>query len=546
MKSKAWWFVAVLLLAAAGGAAWWWLRGDDGAPKYRTAKIEQGPLQAVVSAGGTVNPVVQVSVGSQVSGQIKELLADFNTEVKQGQLIARIDPESIQYKVRQATADVDAARAQALQQQASVVAAEAQVSRARLDADNAARDLARQRELLDKGFISQAAFEAARNTAGTLAEQQKVVQAQLEVSRAQATSARATVAQRAAAQAQAQVDLDRTEIRSPVDGVVIKRSVSVGQTVAASLQAPELFIIARNLSDMQVEVAIDEADIGRVRTGQAVSFTVDAFAGRRYEGKVNTVRKSALNTANVVTYTAVVAFTNTGEQVLPGMTANVRIVTDARADVRKLPNAALRVRLTGVAEPAASEASAAARARAASQPGSGAERNGAGVDGVGGGGGGNGAQQVFREGLATQVGLSAAQLEKVDTLSAALRPRFAALRELPEDERAKAAERVRGELRLQVAALLTPEQKPKYEQWVAETAGRGASTRARVYVLDDDGKPRAVAVRVGISDGSMSELLGGELQLGQEVVTGTLGAANTGPGGGGPGGRQGGGPRGLF
>lgn len=544
MKSKAWWFVAVLLLAAAGGAAWWWLRGDDGAPKYRTAKIEQGPLQAVVSAGGTVNPVVQVSVGSQVSGQIKELLADFNTEVKQGQLIARIDPESIQYKVRQATADVDAARAQALQQQASVVAAEAQVSRARLDADNAARDLARQRELLDKGFISQAAFEAARNTAGTLAEQQKVVQAQLEVSRAQATSARATVAQRAAAQAQAQVDLDRTEIRSPVDGVVIKRSVSVGQTVAASLQAPELFIIARNLSDMQVEVAIDEADIGRVRTGQAVSFTVDAFAGRRYEGKVNTVRKSALNTANVVTYTAVVAFTNTGEQVLPGMTANVRIVTDARADVRKLPNAALRVRLTGVAEPAASEASAAARARAASQPGSGAERNGGGVDGVGGGG--NGAQQAFREGLATQVGLSAAQLEKVDTLSAALRPRFAALRELPEDERAKAAERVRGELRLQVATLLTPEQKPKYEQWVAETADRGASTRARVYVLDDDGKPRAVAVRVGISDGSMSELLGGELQLGQEVVTGTLGAANTGPGGGGPGGRQGGGPRGLF
>ncbi len=544
MKSKAWWFVAVLLLAAAGGAAWWWLRGDDGAPKYRTAKIEQGPLQAVVSAGGTVNPVVQVSVGSQVSGQIKELLADFNTEVKQGQLIARIDPESIQYKVRQATADVDAARAQALQQQASVVAAEAQVSRARLDADNAARDLARQRELLDKGFISQAAFEAARNTAGTLAEQQKVVQAQLEVSRAQATSARATVTQRAAVQAQAQVDLDRTEIRSPVDGVVIKRSVSVGQTVAASLQAPELFIIARNLSDMQVEVAIDEADIGRVRTGQAVSFTVDAFAGRSYEGTVNTVRKSALNTANVVTYTAVVAFTNTGEQVLPGMTANVRIVTDARADVRKLPNAALRVRLTGVAEPAASEASAAARARAASQPGGGAERNGGGVDGVGGGG--NGAQQAFREGLATQVGLSAAQLEKVDTLSAALRPRFAALRELPEDERAKAAERVRGELRLQVAALLTPEQKPKYEQWVAETAGRGASTRARVYVLGDDGKPRAVAVRVGISDGSMSELLGGELQLGQEVVTGTLGAANTGPGGGGPGGRQGGGPRGLF
>ncbi|WP_309626238.1 efflux RND transporter periplasmic adaptor subunit, partial [Methylibium sp.] len=513
---------------------------------YRTAVLERGSLQSAVASSGTVNPVSQVSVGSQVSGQIKEMRADFNTEVKQGQLIARIDPESFEYKVRQASADLESARAAVLNAQANIAAVLAGVSKARLDADNAQRDAVRKQDLLERQFISQADFESSRNTAGTLAEALKVTQAQADVARAQAVAAQAVVRQREAALAQAKVDLEHTEIRSPVDGVVIKRSVSVGQTVAASLQAPELFIIARNLSDMQVEVAIDEADIGRVRTGQAVSFTVDAFAGRRYEGKVNTVRKSALNTANVVTYTAVVAFTNTGEQVLPGMTANVRIVTDARADVRKLPNAALRVRLTGVAEPAASEASAAARARAASQPGSGAERNGAGVDGVGGGGGGNGAQQVFREGLATQVGLSAAQLEKVDTLSAALRPRFAALRELPEDERAKAAERVRGELRLQVAALLTPEQKPKYEQWVAETAGRGASTRARVYVLDDDGKPRAVAVRVGISDGSMSELLGGELQLGQEVVIGTLGAANTGPGGGGPGGRQGGGPRGLF
>lgn len=539
MKRASWrWPIAAIVLVALAGAAWWWWRDGGDVPKYRTARVEQGTLQAAVAAGGTVNPVVQVSVGSQVSGQIKELLADFNTEVKQGQLIARIDPESFRYRVSQATADVDAARAQALQQQANVAAAQAAVSRARLDADNAQRDLKRQQDLLNQGYISEAAFEAVRNTAGTLGEQLKVTQAQLDVSRAQAASAQATVAQRNAALAQARVDLERTEIRSPVDGVVIKRSVSVGQTVAASLQAPELFIIARNLSDMQVEVAIDEADIGRVRPGQPVSFTVDAFPGRSYEGKVDTVRKAATNTANVVTYTVVVAFTNRGAQVLPGMTANVRIVTDARESVLKLPNAALRVRLAGVADPGAS---APAREAAAS-----AAPAGAGDAAPGGRGGGNGALQAFREGLAARVGLTDDQLAKVDAISANLRPKFAALRELPEEERAKAGERVRAELRMQVATLLTPEQKPKYEAYVAELAGRGgpgAMSRGRVYVLGPDGQPRAVAVRLGISDGSMTEVLGGELSAGQEVVTGTAGAA-TAPAGGGN--RAPGMPRGFL
>lgn len=534
--------VVVLLALGAAGAAWWFARGDDGAPKYRTAKLEQGPLQAVVAAGGTVNPVRQVSVGSQVSGQIKELFADFNTEVKEGQLIARIDPESIQYRVRQAQADVDAARAQALQAQANVAAAQAAVSRARLDADNAQRDLLRKQDLLEKQFISQADFETTRNLAGTLAEQLKVTQAQAEVSKAQAISAQATVSQRSAVLAQANVDLARTEIRSPVGGVVVKRSVDVGQTVAASLQAPELFIIARNLSDMQVEVAIDEADIGRVRAGQPASFTVDAFPTRTFEGKVTAVRKAALNTNNVVTYTVVVEFANSGRggtQLLPGMTANARIVTDTREQALKLPNAALRVRLPGVAEPAAPAASRAGGASAAAGP----STPSAPPDGNAPARPGN-PLQAFRDGLATQVGLSAEQLEKVDAITAGLRPRFAALRELPEDERGKAVERVRAELRAQVAGLLTAEQKPKYEQFIAETTERragaagGGSTRGRVYVLDDKGQPQAVAVRLGISDGSMTELLGSNLKLGQEVVTGTLGAAGAG--------NRPGGPRPLF
>ncbi|MBA3625948.1 MAG: efflux RND transporter periplasmic adaptor subunit, partial [Methylibium sp.] len=345
MARTAWILAGSLAIAAAGAAAWWTLRDEDPALSYRTAPVEQGPIEAAVAATGTLNPVAQVSVGSQVSGQIQALFADFNTEVKKGQPIARIDPESFRYRVRQAQADVEASRAQVLQAQAGVAAAQAALSRAKLDADNAARDLGRKQELLDRRFISEAEFETTRNLAGTLAEQVKAVAAQLEVSRAQAVSAQAAVRQREAALAQAQVDLDRTEIRSPVNGVVIKRSVDLGQTVAASLQAPELFIIARNLADMQVEVSIDEADIGRVHAGQPVSFTVDAFPGRDYEGVVAAVRKAALNTQNVITYTVVVSFRQSAAQLLPGMTANVRIVTERRENVVKLPNAALRVRL---------------------------------------------------------------------------------------------------------------------------------------------------------------------------------------------------------
>jgi len=294
MKHMRWWVGGVVVLGAAG-AAWWWTQRDaDSATSYRTAKIERGALIAAVSSSGTVNPVSQVSVGSQVSGQIKEMRADFNTEVKQGQLIARIDPESFEYKVRQANADLESARAAVLNAQANVAAVMAGVSKARLEADNAQRDAQRKQDLLAKNFISQADYDNSRNTASSLGESLKVAQAQADVARAQAVSAQAVVKQRDAALAQAKVDLERTEIRSPVDGVVIKRSVDVGQTVAASLQAPELFIIARNLQDMQVEASIDEADISRVKPQQAVSFTIDAFPGRSFEGRVSQIRKAAV------------------------------------------------------------------------------------------------------------------------------------------------------------------------------------------------------------------------------------------------------------
>jgi HlyD family secretion protein len=185
----------------------------------------------------------------------------------------------------------------------------------------------------------------------TSAEALKATQAQVGVSQAQVSAAKANVSQRDSALAQARIDLARTKITSPVNGIVIKRAIERGQTVASSLQAPELFVIAQNLSDMQVEAAIDESDVGRLVVGQKATFTVDAFPGQTFQGAVQQVRKAALNVANVVTYVAVIRFSNADGRLMPGMTANVRIVTEERKQVLKVPNAALRLRIAGVEPP---------------------------------------------------------------------------------------------------------------------------------------------------------------------------------------------------
>ncbi|MBN8511348.1 MAG: HlyD family secretion protein, partial [Burkholderiales bacterium] len=353
------WAAAAIVAAGLAAAVWWALDRRGPEPTYRTAKIERGPLQAAVSATGTVAPVQQVQISSQVSGQISELFVDFNSEVRQGQLIARLDPETFEYRLRQSSADVEAARASVLTAQANVQSALAQVARARVELAEAQRDERRKRDLLAQNFISSAELDTAVAKTQLAAEAVKVAQAQQAVAQAQAQNAAAVVRQREAQLAQARVDLQRTQIRSPVDGIVIKRSVEVGQTVAASLQAPELFVIARNLSDMQVEAAIDEADISRVRDGQPVNFTIDAFPGRSFDGRVRQVRKASVTAQNVVSYTVVVGFSNPGSLLLPGMTANVRVVTDTRDDVLKVPNAALRVRIAGIEPEAAASAPAA-------------------------------------------------------------------------------------------------------------------------------------------------------------------------------------------
>lgn len=320
-------------LVAGAYAAWYFWFADSAAPSYKFGKIENGPITASVAATGTLNPVVAVQVSSQISGQIREISVDFNSMVKAGQLIAQLAPETYEHRVRQAEADLEAARA-------TVAVQQAELYRAKINLADAERDHARKQSLVARNFISPAELDKSQTAL-------EAARAQLRVVEAQARNSAAVVRQREAQLGQARVDLGRTEIRAPVDGIVIKRSVEPGQTVAASLQAPEMFVIARNLADMQVETAIDEADVGRLSVGQEASFTVDAFPGKRFKGQVMQVRKAAQVVSNVVSYTVVISADNPDLILLPGMTANVRIVTAQKENVLKVANAALRFRPPG-------------------------------------------------------------------------------------------------------------------------------------------------------------------------------------------------------
>jgi HlyD family secretion protein len=365
-----WIGVAVALGALAAGLGYrYWLQ-PAAAPTYRFAPVTRGPVTASVLASGTVNPVITVQVGSQVSGRIRDLYADFNTEVKKGQLIARIDPDIFQTHVDQAQADVAAARADVLTQQAaleraradlesarsSLAAAQAQTVKARSAVTDAKRDYDRKRELAEKGAgaiaqrdTAQAAYDQAKAQLAT-AQAQALAQdaairageAQVRTAEANVVAAQAQVQQKEAALRAAQVDLDHTFIRAPVDGTVVLRNVDVGQTVAASLQAPVLFTIAQDLRAMQVDTSVDEADVGAIRVGQHATFTVDAYPGRTFEGDVLQIRKAPQVVQNVVTYDVVVSAPNPEVLLLPGLTANVRIVTAERDDALLVPNAALR------------------------------------------------------------------------------------------------------------------------------------------------------------------------------------------------------------
>jgi HlyD family secretion protein len=460
------WIVGLLAVGALGGGGWWWWQQQAAAdaPQLRTAKIERGTLTATVAASGTLAPTVQVQVSSQVSGQIREVLTDFNAEVRKGQVLARIDPETFEYRVRQAEADLEAARAQVGVQQATLAARRSDLNRARINYEEALRDFDRKQDLVARNFISPAERDKARSVARALEQDVAAAAAQIDLGDAQVRNARSTVQQREAQLASARVDLGRTVIRAPVDGVVIKRSIEPGQTVAVSLAAPELFLIAQNLRDMQVEVSIDEAEVARLRVGQRSTFTVDAFPGRSFEGAVMQVRKASKSEQNVITYTAVVSADNDQQSLLPGMTANVRIVTDVRNDALKVPNAALRFKPPGWSEAPKSAGLPAPLAAALSAwvPEAAAQTSGGGL-------------QAYRERLDRELSPSDAQKARLDAAFAAARERFAAARDADEAERPKLMARNRDVMRTQIAEALDPAQRKTFAAINAEIDARRAA-----------------------------------------------------------------------
>jgi HlyD family secretion protein len=330
---KKWIVPLLVILTLAGGGYYWYYQRSHRPPEnpYKTASVERRSVSARVTASGTLQARVTVQVGSQVSGRVLALFADFNSRVKKGDIVAKLDPQLFQAALQQA--------------QASYAAAQANVAKAEATALDANRQYERAKTQRAEGLASQQDVDTAQTSAS--------------VAKASVDAAKSAVAQARAALNQDQVNLSLSIIKSPIDGVVISRSVDVGQTVAASLQAPVLFTIAEDLTKMHIEASVPESDVGRLAVDMPVEFTVDAFPGQRFKGTIEQVRNAAVTVQNVVTYTAIVAVDNPDLKLRPGMTATVTIVTAKKDDVLAVPNAALRFK-----PPAAALGSGSASARA--------------------------------------------------------------------------------------------------------------------------------------------------------------------------------------
>ncbi|MBM4146747.1 MAG: efflux RND transporter periplasmic adaptor subunit [Nitrospira sp.] len=301
----------IIVIAVAGFIL---LRGKGNEPQYRFDKVIKGDIEMAVTATGTVNPVTTVLVGTQVSGTIKEINVDFNSRVKKGQLIARIDPAAFQAQVEQAKANLLAAKANHEKAEATLI--------------DAKRTKERNEALFSKNLIARS--------------DQDTAETNYEIAKASVNAAKSQIAQTGAALEFSETNLRYTKILSPVDGVVISRNVDVGQTVAASFQTPTLFTIAQDLTKMQIDTNVDEADIGKITVGQEVEFTVDAYPDHVFKGKVWQVRNAPITVQNVVTYDVVIKVDNPELKLKPGMTANVSIIISTKKDVLKIPNASLR------------------------------------------------------------------------------------------------------------------------------------------------------------------------------------------------------------
>ena len=526
--------LAIFVVLAAGAivAAMVYYSGDDESEQseFSFAKVDRGSIVRLVSSTGTLNALVTVQVGSQASGQIKELLADFNSQVQQDQVIARIDPVNFEARVRQCEAElavsranvaiqssaVERARAELQNARSGAAATMAQTEKARVVLNDARRNRDRKEALHKKSIISESQFDEAVAAYDQAVAQVRAAEAEekaknslirsreaaLKMAKAQVEHAQAQVKQKEAALHQSKVDLEHTVIRSPVDGVVIGRSVDIGQTVAASLQAPTLFTIAQDLREMQVDTSVDEADIGCIQVGQGTTFSVDAFPGREFKGQINQIRKQPKTVQNVVTYTVVVSVDNSGLLLLPGMTANVQIAVDERSNVLKVPNGALRFKPPGKKSGPDTDSGGSA-------PGTRTGR-------------GDKKRVELVKRLTEFLELTKEQQTQFRDILARGRERIIALRAggTTPDEIQNEVKRMRLDSRAAIIAMLTPEQRQKHREMEARRAKNPVSP-GRVWIVDRDGSFMPVDIMIGLSDGNFTEIVRGDLKAGQDVIIGT-------------------------
>jgi HlyD family secretion protein len=531
MRGKLLFALVLVCFGASAAAGYIYIGGRQAPPRYLTARVERGRIATTVNATGVVNAVVTVQVGSQVSGNIKALFVDYNSPVKENQIIAQIDPASFETRVNQARATLASAQAGVQVAQATVQNTKAAIETAKANADSAKaniekskvtlvdarRTLDRNKELLRQSLIAQSDVDTAQTAYDAAVSQLKLSEAQYDAAVGQLKSATAQArlaeAQYAAALAQveqakaalqaAELDLEHTTIRSPVNGIVVSRSVDVGQTVAASLQAPTLFLIAQDLTQMQVDTNVSEADIGRISVGQTATFTVDAYPNTPFRGTVVQVRNAPITVQNVVTYDAVVQVANPELKLKPGMTANVSFLIAERADALKVPNAALRFQPDGASPEAGAQDG---------QGPSGADR-----------------AQAMQQRLTRALSLTTEQQARLSEILQSTRQQMGRLRDqgASEEERRARAREIQAQTRSQIRNMLTDTQRQQYDELLKNAerqreAGAGQGRPGRVWIQNAAGQPEPLTLTLGIADDSFTEVLSGDLQAGQEVITGVL------------------------
>lgn len=534
-KKWLWIFISIIIFIIAAN---WFLgpKESEETITYRFATPELGTVTESVSTTGTIAAVGEVDLRPQVAGIIVEVFSDYNSQVKKGDLLAKIDPETFDQQVLQARADLAIAKASLVSSNAAVSRSEAELRNAKaslksleaqldestigLNADQ--RELDRQKELFSRNVVtavavdntqvkfdqSNAQFE--RISAQLMAQEATLDsrEAALIQSKAGVTTSKAQVQQKEAKLNSSLIELSYTEIKSPVDGTIIDKNIELGQTVSTATNNNQpIFVIAQNLRQMQVEVDIDEADIGNIKEGMRVTFNVDAYTGRDYEGIVNQVRYAPQSIQNVVVYTIIVSTRNRDLSLLPGMTATVRVILAERNDVIRIPNSALRYQpINFVPE---------------TQPG----REGTSTQSTGnqtrGGAGGGFADRLFAP--YAHLNLTEQQRTEVGQKIMGNMRQVMSQMQAQGASREEMGEEVQRLVRSALVEVLTPEQREILENTVAptsETQGQ-QGRQGRVFIVNDDGEPEPINITVGISDGGFTEMISGELGTDQNVIIGS-------------------------